>query len=1576
MPTRGDREATSVKYPSPKMKSPSKNAGDGPRNKQRKQPIQVQENVNFYDPPSVFYKQINLTTQELLDVNSKSKRVTGPSSSGSSGISNDLSSLKSSMVSYKDDENYEIVSLVPKSNTKMQKSIVDIDKPLFAVNPNKIIFQNFNAFETCETSVSFRNQDKVPHIIRVECNDSTHFSLVGGRCHETKVAPGMTFSCRIKFSAEENIRDYSHKLVCTTDRERFLIDITAKGARGALDFPDIVEFEKKVPVKYKECKTLLVRNIGNSRAMFNLRFENPNPGCEDESGEDLQEPSPYGKKIKNTEFKIFPNHGHLEPNEATQVNIEFYSSKIGTHASRLLIEYSTGEICAVDCIAHTKECEKTIRVEKNSLTFENTYNGLQARRNFKIFNQSEVLVKFNWCQNASSEVDNLINLTTIADLEDSRRRALKNQGNDGQGNMSGQTSGDDELDNHSDNNRPQSSSGISVDSDALDEVMSNDDASGMNFSFLKDKLATLDRNFQARKITTQKKSYEFDSKHFKIEPMSAEIWPGSYCEVSATFHPDDNKTFTDTTYLEITGRCERPQIKFKGEGKAADLRYNCDEVDLGRLYLGSEHAFELVLENLGCIVGNYKIDYKKATNSGNFSDLFRFSPAEGSLEQDNCQAIYVTFMATNLGDFSYTFETFVEGQEKPLLLTMKGVVVGPTFHSTANKICFGEISYGFSHSEVTKIVNTSDVPMEFTLRVNHEEITVQPASAKLSAHESIDIVCNWHPIEEDWIGISQTNMLSVDVKAVGTDVLKVPITGTVLVPRFNLSSDKYNCGHCFINHERQIYIDLNNLSKQLSGKYHLKIPEYEGMDITTPKQSGTISGGESLAVDLNVTLKKPGGHAVDLDLLIEGDNDAKLSFTITAFGEGAVIHLKPENGIIDFGRLKVLKKEPKILKVLNEAPIKAKFNAKITNEKTVFSVSPTSGYLDPEGETQLVITPFLDDCIEFKDTLELEIEHTGNKTVELIATGYGTSIVSEPNLNIPGGIKFGPVFAKRIVTKVFKLKNSGRRHQQLTWSTNSSHKFIKSYMTGVHNSKQDKEESAQKEKEGKVPVFQVTPQRMELKPGKESTITITGLCEDVTKIQELLTCHVIMGKNTAKELAMKVQVSAEFIEPIVDLSKIDYDFECAAKVDPESGHLVKPDLMTDFLEIKNCSPLPLEICLVSAIPFYLGEVGAHKNVPLDDLLSVKVLNLNSNEAEVVEIIFDTNFTGSKHSSACESQIMIHYKEHPHIDCVNLKGQSHYPNLQIIQEGEVPEDDSVRLSKLPIQVFSGKPPLLPPSLLDTFVDFGSIRHGHESIKFLELINPGPCNVEYKWGYTHVPEAGDYIRNSVDEYSLETNPEPNMNKIFDIVPTYGTIKPFCREKIAISFKALKGIEAKTNFLCKVKGGPNYILPVCGRADEIKYELDTKDVDFGAIQYDCVHIRKIKLSNQGTVDFKWNSSHSDDQKQISPADPQIRPTEGFLKGGESIELEVVYLPGIPESFKKEVIIQIQDLFPEYITVRGTSTFCRILMDLPRDCGDENWMELVEKIRLVSIGSGGSKKIRTKKSKFLKNFVKNVKK
>ena len=71
--------------------------------------------------------------------------------------------------------------------------------------------------------------------------------------------------------------------------------------------------------------------------------------------------------------------------------------------------------------------------------------------------------------------------------------------------------------------------------------------------------------------------------------------------------------------------------------------------------------------------------------------------------------------------------------------------------------------------------------------------------------------------------------------------------------------------------------------------------------------------------------------------------------------------------------------------------------------------------------------------VRFQDKLSINISDSQNQTVSLMAYGSGTTIVSDPPL--APAVKLGPQFSCQPVKRWFQLTNSGRRPQQIYWTT-------------------------------------------------------------------------------------------------------------------------------------------------------------------------------------------------------------------------------------------------------------------------------------------------------------------------------------------------------------------------------------------------------------------------------------------------------------------------------------------------------------------------------------------------------------
>ena len=87
------------------------------------------------------------------------------------------------------------------------------------------------------------------------------------------------------------------------------------------------------------------------------------------------------------------------------------------------------------------------------------------------------------------------------------------------------------------------------------------------------------------------------------------------------------------------------------------VQFSCDSLDMGNIFVGSTHVYEIVMANKGDIDAIYTLLPSKTT----FGKCFSFNPAESILMPGAHQAIHVNFSSLTLGNFEEEFEFQVDG---------------------------------------------------------------------------------------------------------------------------------------------------------------------------------------------------------------------------------------------------------------------------------------------------------------------------------------------------------------------------------------------------------------------------------------------------------------------------------------------------------------------------------------------------------------------------------------------------------------------------------------------------------------------------------------------------------------------------------------------------------------------------------------------------------------------------------------------------------------------------------------------------------------------------------------------------
>lgn len=238
--------------------------------------------------------------------------------------------------------------------------------------PAEVVFRDYQPFSQCEQTLYLRNNDSFARRIKILSPDSEFFRVVPVRSKsirgmaDGKIAAGMEVQFTIKFMPHEQ-RVYTYDLVCVTEREKFVIPIRAVGTQAYLDFPDNISFGS-CPVKHASSKTFLVRNIGDCGTKCMLQTSAP--------------------------FKASISNSYVGVNGTAQVSVEFTPQEVRDYSGQLEVVYDTGQVVCINLTggAHVMN----VRLGERKVLLEPAYITLCSQKTVKIYNHSDIPVRFDW----------------------------------------------------------------------------------------------------------------------------------------------------------------------------------------------------------------------------------------------------------------------------------------------------------------------------------------------------------------------------------------------------------------------------------------------------------------------------------------------------------------------------------------------------------------------------------------------------------------------------------------------------------------------------------------------------------------------------------------------------------------------------------------------------------------------------------------------------------------------------------------------------------------------------------------------------------------------------------------------------------------------------------------------------------------------------------------------------------------------------------------------------------------------------------------------------------------------------
>uniref|UniRef100_G3VZI4 HYDIN axonemal central pair apparatus protein n=1 Tax=Sarcophilus harrisii TaxID=9305 RepID=G3VZI4_SARHA len=958
-------------------------------------------------------------------------------------------------------------------------------------------------------------------------------------------------------------------------------------------------------------------------------------------------------------FSIEPSVGIVRVGDTMQLAVDFEPLLLGDHSEKLIVNYDTGEKVCVSL--YGAGADMNIRLDKNSLIIEKTYISLSNQRNIIIHNRSNIIAHFQWKVHATQEEEDKEKARLCDNLTKEEEKKTE---------------------------------------ELLQECILDPS--------LREHLSVISHAFQNQRRIVQSNDMLFFGTIFVIEPVEGDVWPNSTTQISVIFYPREAKLYQQTIYCDISGRECRLPLRIKGEGMGPKTIFNFDVLDIGKAFVGSVHSYEAILSNKGSIDALFNLE-PPTTPLGS---CFIFNPKEGIVEPSGLQTIQISFSSNILGHFQEEFLFSINGSPEPVKLTIRGCVIGPTFHFNVPSLDFGDVSFGFPRTLTCSLNNTSLIPMTFKLRVPGDgvgepsvtsleqtldikksswknesspaikprEFTIDPVSGTIRSQgfTAVRVTLCSNTVQKYQLA------LVVDVEGIGEEVLALLITARCVVPKLRVVNPELNYGYCFLKYPYKRKVQLVN-DDDLPGCYGVLLPEYEEPPtvlFSSPSPCGIINPRSTVELMVVLETQILGEYECTVYISIFGSKDPPLPIHLKSIGEGPVVNVFPDK--IDFGNIYVLKDATKILHLSNQSFITACFTAHLANKKSLWKISPDEGIVPPESEVLLTVTANLDDMLPFSDMIVLSIQNSSSYQIPVKAVGKGTTIVSDkpfaPELNLGAHFSVDPYFYH------LKLTNKGRRFHQLFWMNEGFH----------HNNKQKRPVHANplimNNPQGSNPhnpVFQIHPVRMELAPGQTSELVLEGFSDVPKFVKERLVCYAIIGGNIRKTQLMTVSVICEFIGPLVVFStkKLIYILEKQPHTELEPQF--------KLLTMKNVSSLPVRAILTTKEPFYLCDLS-HSLLPRP--YGPMVMEVGTEKKLMIK--FDPCMRSDLNQWISEEVLSIKYLEHPQVDYVNLRGEVHFPNLTF----ETME-----------------------------VDFGCILNDTEEIRYIQMVNCSPLVVKFRWSF---------------------------------------------------------------------------------------------------------------------------------------------------------------------------------------------------------------------------------------------------
>ncbi|RMC08918.1 hypothetical protein DUI87_13912 [Hirundo rustica rustica] len=941
-----------------------------------------------------------------------------------------------------------------------------------------------------------------PQVLKVSMESSPYFQLDCPNDVYRKVPAGMSTHVRVCFTPKEN-KDYSHELVCMSQRERIVVPIRAIAARAILDFPDQLDFSV-CPVKYSTQKTLLVRNIGNRAAHYQLSTQSP--------------------------FSVVPATGTLGAGDTMQVTVGFHPLTAGDHSGSLVVGCTGEESIHINLQGGAEDVNIGL-----STYFMKVKSFVNRSNHATVFirNSSNITAHFQWKAFPTEEFENEKKRRLCHLLQPSTKVLVET--------FKKEKEIEDEK-------------GFCEDLTALlsnkvKEEMAKVQANPMLFSndvlFIEPMEGEIGPHCLAKIKVTFK----------PLEPR--EYRCVAYCNISGR----ENRL-----PLCLRGEGQGPLVELSNDiltfwNTIVDSHHVCEVKLINKGVLDAPFTYIPSTTNVGScfkfapeegIIApgesqTIQISFN-ATVVGYFDEQFRFSVAGSPTPvilaicgRVHRPTLHFHTKQIDFGDVSFGFPStrlcrLTNTSMVPVTFKLRVLDDGtqPAVSS------FDQIRRD-SDPSWREGLHSSVKPREFTMNPSQGIILPQ-------TYQDIEVtLCSNTATEFKRI------MLADVEGSQGKGVASLIIKGRCFAPELQVYPKILCFDDCFLKvpYEKKLFIRNNTLFPGCYGLIPQERKEDSPVFYSSPKPCGIVQPHSTAEIPLVVEAQTWGKHCTSVPIGVFGDERNPLRTELHSYGRLAEIYQCPSR--INFGSIRALQPNSRGFSLFNEGLVDVDFRIEIAKKPHCYVIEPREGVIPARASVRVIITATLDDTGHFCDDIQLFIWNRLWKVYVLEGLSVGTTIVIDkpftPEVNL--GYKFSrlPFFCR------FKLTNGGHHFHRLFWKVECNRPAKeKGQSTSALSS--PKAEGSQRPKRTKHtrPVFELEPPLMDLQPGESVDMVLRGFSRVPQVVRDYVMCEAVIGIGNVVTKIIETTFTCEFINPSVKISARQFSFSVVkleSKEDPE-----------------------------------------------------------------------------------------------------------------------------------------------------------------------------------------------------------------------------------------------------------------------------------------------------------------------------------------------------------------------------------------------------------------------------------------